>query len=105
MAIPLSEINDSILMQEPPWGAFLTDTVVVFSKSFNIFNIKNAKGMATGLRYDDRIFVFKQKRDNRMAISIISAQNRNRTSDTWIFSPLLYRLSYLGSFASTHLRK
>ena len=25
-----------------------------------------------------------------------SAQNRNRTSDTRIFSPLLYRLSYLG---------
>ena len=24
------------------------------------------------------------------------AQSRNRTSDTWIFSPLLYRLSYLG---------
>ena len=24
------------------------------------------------------------------------AQNRNRTSDTRIFSPLLYRLSYLG---------
>ena len=24
------------------------------------------------------------------------AQNRNRTSDTWIFSPLLYQLSYLG---------
>ena len=25
-----------------------------------------------------------------------NAQNRNRTSDTWIFSPLLYQLSYLG---------
>ena len=25
-----------------------------------------------------------------------NAQNRNRTSDTRIFSPLLYRLSYLG---------
>ncbi len=25
-----------------------------------------------------------------------SAQNRNRTSDTRIFSPLLYQLSYLG---------
>ena len=24
------------------------------------------------------------------------AQSRNRTSDTWIFSPLLYQLSYLG---------
>jgi hypothetical protein len=26
----------------------------------------------------------------------ISAQGRNRTTDTGIFSPLLYRLSYLG---------
>ena len=26
----------------------------------------------------------------------LSAQNRNRTSDTRIFSPLLYQLSYLG---------
>ena len=26
-----------------------------------------------------------------------NAQNRNRTSDTRIFSPLLYQLSYLGS--------
>ena len=25
-----------------------------------------------------------------------NAQSRNRTSDTWIFSPLLYQLSYLG---------
>ena len=29
-------------------------------------------------------------------ISYKSAQNRNRTSDTRIFSPLLYQLSYLG---------
>ena len=26
----------------------------------------------------------------------ICAQGRNRTNHTWIFSPLLYRLSYLG---------
>ena len=26
-----------------------------------------------------------------------NAQSRNRTSDTWIFSPLLYQLSYLGT--------
>ena len=32
-----------------------------------------------------------------------NAQNRNRTSDTRIFSPLLYRLSYLGE--SICLRK
>ena len=37
-----------------------------------------------------------------------SAQNRNRTSDTRIFSPLLYQLSYLGlvksMFRLTHER-
>ena len=27
-----------------------------------------------------------------------NAQNRNRTSDTRIFSPLLYQLSYLGEY-------
>ena len=31
-------------------------------------------------------------------IRINGAQSRNRTSDTWIFSPLLYQLSYLGKF-------
>ena len=30
-----------------------------------------------------------------------NAQSRNRTSDTGIFSPLLYRLSYLGKIAGT----
>ena len=29
-------------------------------------------------------------------INLYGAQNRNRTSDTGIFSPLLYQLSYLG---------
>ena len=29
-------------------------------------------------------------------ISPLNAQSRNRTSDTRIFSPLLYQLSYLG---------
>ena len=29
---------------------------------------------------------------------IYGAQSRNRTSDTWIFSPLLYQLSYRGKF-------
>ena len=28
--------------------------------------------------------------------ALFGAQNRNRTSDTGIFSPLLYQLSYLG---------
>ena len=26
----------------------------------------------------------------------VGAESQNRTGDTWIFSPLLYRLSYLG---------
>jgi hypothetical protein len=29
-------------------------------------------------------------------IEIIGAEGQNRTADTGIFSPLLYRLSYLG---------
>ena len=32
---------------------------------------------------------------------IKNAQSRNRTSDTRIFSPLLYQLSYLGIFNKT----
>ena len=31
----------------------------------------------------------------------VYAQNRNRTSDTRIFSPLLYQLSYLGPLQQT----
>ena len=31
------------------------------------------------------------------------ASGRNRTTDTGIFSPLLYRLSYRGKFSSTRL--
>ena len=34
--------------------------------------------------------------------SLFGAQNRNRTSDTGIFSPLLYRLSYLGKNQAGH---
>ena len=37
-------------------------------------------------------------RIKRYEIGKSNAQNRNRTSDTRIFSPLLYQLSYLGSF-------
>ena len=33
---------------------------------------------------------------NFMLTSCFGAQSRNRTNDTGIFSPLLYRLSYLG---------
>ena len=31
-----------------------------------------------------------------LSVGIAGAQGRNRTTDTRIFSPLLYRLSYLG---------
>ncbi len=31
------------------------------------------------------------------AFEIFGAQGRNRTTDTGIFSPLLYQLSYLGA--------
>lgn len=31
--------------------------------------------------------------------SVFGAQRRNRTADTGIFNPLLYRLSYLGNGA------
>ena len=34
----------------------------------------------------------------RFFFAIKDAQNRNRTSDTRIFSPLLYQLSYLGIY-------
>ena len=32
------------------------------------------------------------------------AQGRNRTTDTWIFSPLLYQLSYLGLLRAEALK-
>src|SRR5690606_19676861 len=34
---------------------------------------------------------------DRQALVVRGAQGRNRTTDTGIFSPLLYRLSYLGA--------
>jgi len=38
----------------------------------------------------------KQNASTRLAFFISGAQRRNRTTDTRIFNPLLYRLSYLG---------
>ena len=32
-----------------------------------------------------------------------NAEGQSRTVDTWIFSPLLYRLSYLGNLTSQSL--
>ena len=39
--------------------------------------------------------ILKQVRDNKNGMN--GAQRRNRTTDTRIFNPLLYRLSYLGN--------
>ena len=38
----------------------------------------------------------KYKKKDLVIKIFLCAQNRNRTSDTRIFSPLLYQLSYLG---------
>src|SRR5262245_28000512 len=39
-----------------------------------------------------------REKENRSDVrGVSSAQDRNRTSDTGIFSPLLYQLSYLGA--------
>jgi hypothetical protein len=35
----------------------------------------------------------------------IGAEGQNRTGDTWIFSPLLYRLSYLGPLSDSILSR
>ena len=45
---------------------------------------------------------FKQKNKEFLS-ELFNAQNRNRTSDTGIFSPLLYQLSYLGEIAGEGL--
>ena len=38
-------------------------------------------------------------------IFLYGAQRRNRTTDTGIFNPLLYRLSYPGKLSAASLRK
>jgi hypothetical protein len=48
-----------------------------------------------------------QEKPNSLAISTLKndgAQRRIRTTDTRIFSPLLYQLSYLGLFRQTKSR-
>ena len=42
----------------------------------------------------------RQSRQRLRSARKSGAQSRNRTSDTWIFSPLLYQLSYLGKSLS-----
>ena len=46
---------------------------------------------------DDALGVKKQNASTGLAFYISGAQRRNRTTDTRIFNPLLYRLSYLGN--------
>ena len=42
------------------------------------------------------MIIFNKKRDIRKSYIPLSAVGQNRTVDTRIFSPLLYRLSYNG---------
>ena len=41
---------------------------------------------------------YQYKKGSTKMSTLHGASDRNRTSDTWIFSPLLYRLSYRGKF-------
>ncbi len=41
--------------------------------------------------------------DFSQAFVLYGAQGQNRTADTGIFSPLLYRLSYLGAAKRAHI--
>ena len=45
------------------------------------------------------------KAENAYPFDLIGAQGQNRTADTGIFNPLLYRLSYLGLVLYTPLRR
>ncbi len=41
----------------------------------------------------------KQKPSHKLGFQNVGARTRNRTTDTGIFNPLLYRLSYPGNGA------
>ena len=51
-----------------------------------------------GTKYKGRFTKGKHERIDRK-VQINGAETQNRTGDTGIFSPLLYRLSYLGTMA------
>ena len=36
----------------------------------------------------------KKATDNHLSVALLCGAGKNRTADTWIFSPLLYHLSY-----------
>ena len=66
----------------------------VLSLHMRILFIKEGWSVSNGLLYEK-----KKRIPNLFSISFIKkagAEGQNRTADTGIFSPLLYRLSYLG---------
>ena len=67
---------------------FLQDCLrqLLFKIAQSDFEQLQAKGMGAK----------KQNASTRLAFYNYGAQRRNRTTDTRIFNPLLYRLSYLG---------
>ena len=58
-------------------------------RSIRIFRLFRLFRVFKLFRYSRAIQRFKN------AFSLIREEGRNRTADTWIFSPLLYQLSYL----------
>jgi hypothetical protein len=69
--------------------------------SLNTFRGSNSdwkSGSMWGQRRNDRLNIKKgSQREKPQTLDRPDAERRNRTADTGIFSPLLYRLSYLGS--------
>ena len=51
------------------------------------------------LQKKEMFYNYTKKKKYRQSVLLKCAQSRNRTSDTRIFSPLLYQLSYLGEIA------
>ena len=71
---------------------------------FPVFSKKRVMGIEpTYLAWKASVLPLNYTRKDFRNISNVlqkhSAQSRNRTSDTRIFSPLLYQLSYLGLFS------
>ena len=60
----------------------------------NRTHVSSLEGWCSTIELHPRIY----KAFGSMGASCVNAQNRNRTSDTRIFSPLLYLLSYLGLY-------
>ena len=71
-------------------------------KRSSVGNFKAGAGNEARTRYlhlgKVALYQMSYARMRGTAVPSNGAQSRNRTSDTWIFSPLLYQLSYLGIF-------